>query len=174
MTGSSRFTDPWNEATVNEIPVDTVANQIIMHILYATNGVVHAVCPDEDRITVCEVWEAAEEVRRLPWTPKGRWKNVHWHSEKIDPLTRLYVILGTSYSFCRIATLELGEKMSREEHEKFPLCVPRREGDYVYNLNGRGKAILENAEWYFRRRGWPLWIARWLCQKVLRGGRGKL
>ena len=159
LTFYSQFDDPNREAIIDEVPVDVVANRVLMHILAGTPGIVHA----NSKATRCyrfgEYIQASQRLRRLPYSTKIKW-NHDPHSAKICMIAKLYQVGGCTFDFEDVSTSNLWYRMQQTDQDKFPLFtaeIPDCKGRRV-DLSGRDEGFRRLFAAYFRRRKWPGWL----------------
>ncbi|KAB8226557.1 hypothetical protein BDV33DRAFT_186625 [Aspergillus novoparasiticus] len=81
--------NPENDTTIDEVPVDVVVDRLLLHTVKRTSGPVHAVSGELARSTVGEIWRNAMRFRRIMWEPRLIWTNSDWHSPDLHLVARL-------------------------------------------------------------------------------------
>ncbi|KAJ5779167.1 male sterility domain-containing protein [Penicillium paradoxum] len=117
---ATRMTFPEMEVTIDEVPVDVVVDRLLSHLAIEAHGCVHAVSGKRARVSPEEWLEPVMKLRRIPWTMLPHWLAVDWKSPKQHPISRLYVILGTSFAFSEDRTIALSQKLE-EAHSDLQL-----------------------------------------------------
>ena len=155
MSFASRFPDPYNQSTFDEVPVDLAVNRLLMHLSRKTSGIVHAVAGREARRTFADLWTGTMAERKLPWSPRLVWHaDLDWRDPSLHPIARLFVIIGTSYVFEARATEQLWTEMTEEERLIFPLWLRNPE---------------QNADRFMRRAAFTSLVKRYFVKKKLPG-----
>ncbi|OGM44204.1 putative male sterility domain containing protein [Aspergillus bombycis] len=137
------FADPNSQATVDEVPVDVVADRLISHAAAGTAGAIHAVSGKRARYKTSDGWHQVVRFRPIPWDLRLVWDPNGWKSPKQHYLSRLYRLLGTSYAFSEQRTVELSKAFSPEERKELQLftrvqlcdLLPRQEQHIRYLLD---------------------------------------
>ena len=150
---SSRFRDPMQQGTLDEIPVDIAVNRILMHTSRGSSGVVHAVVGAPARRTFQSLWEKAMSERRLPWHPRVVWLDVDWHSPFLHDIAHASVIMGTSYLFEDTRVNAIWSQMTDEERAVFPLFM--RSSEELGEVVKRRGQVRNQLERWFSRKGFP-------------------
>ncbi|KAJ5630272.1 uncharacterized protein N7484_010372 [Penicillium longicatenatum] len=158
---ASRSSDPDKDVTIDEVPVDVVADRMLSHLSRGTFGCVHAVGGKTGRSRFCEWWPALMRERRLPWDVKPVWSTLDWHSPKIHPLGQLYVILGTSFDFQEGRTTQLLSNLS--QHEKLHLKL-FMDDFKPYEFVHRRYQIRQMALCIAKKKNWPPCLIKLLCR----------
>jgi alcohol-forming fatty acyl-CoA reductase len=121
MQFSSHLPDP-SAATVDEAPVDTVVNRLIVHVAFESTGCVHAVGGSMGRRYTEEWFGAAVELRRRWWGhPKLVWCDDHWKADRLCIPAKLFVIMGCSFIFDEAKTDVIWDRMSLSARSTWPL-----------------------------------------------------
>lgn len=163
MAFSSRFGNPMQQGTLDEVPVDIVVNRILMHTSQSSSGIVHAVVGAPGRRTFQSLWQKAMSERRLPWHPRPVWLDVDWHSPVLHAIAHASIIMGTSYLFEDTRVKAIWSQMTKEERVVFPLFMENAEelGEVVKR---RGQVRTQLERW-FSRKGLPLVLIDWLISR---------
>ncbi|PHH91450.1 hypothetical protein CDD83_406 [Cordyceps sp. RAO-2017] len=133
----SRFAQPEQESTIDEVPVDIVVNLILAHAAAGTAGIVHAVAGHGNGV------------------PSVR-KNVDWKSAQLSQVTRFYKILGASANFRQQQTENPWSSMSKGKKRRWPLFpFVGRSGLTKQNFAARENGLMKVLGDYFRSKGWP-------------------
>ena len=157
LTLYSEFRNPNQEALIDEVPVDTVVNRIIIHTHMNTSGVVHA----NRELTMCyrftDYHNAAKKLRRMPWDPKIMWVG-DINSPKISEIGKLYAVAGCTFEFEQQKTSNVWSTMHSREKIIFPL-FSNMDSDMsrALNLSGRSTAFESLFLKYFKKHKWPAW-----------------
>lgn len=160
----SRFTDPMAQSTLDEVPVDIVVNQLLMHLSHQSAGIVHAVAGARGRRPIASVWANAMSERILPWHPRLIWhKDADWHDKRLHPLARAFKIMGTNFIFENTRTKDMWERMTEWEREVFPLWVDNLEQNGDVRL--RREAYREQISRYLKKRKIPMLFLDLLVQR---------
>ena len=167
MAFASRFPDPYHESNIDEIPVDVVANRLLMHVSRRTAGIVHAVAGKGARRSFANLWTKAMSERRLPWCPRLVWHaDVDWRDSSLHAVARIFVVLGTSFVFEGESTERLWERMTEAEKLVFPLWLQNLEqnGDVVMRRAGVSALVRR----YFAKRNIPSSFIKLLVRDPVR------
>lgn len=114
---ASRCENPERQATIDEVPVDVVAERLLVHTALGTSGCVHAVSGVSGRLRIEEWWEAFKKERRLPWNAKPVWSSEDWHAKDLHHIAREFKIIGTSFAFAEGKTEAVAERLSSERDD---------------------------------------------------------
>ncbi|KAJ6119341.1 hypothetical protein N7523_003621 [Penicillium sp. IBT 18751x] len=159
---ASRCKNPEREATIDEVPVDVVAERILVHVALGTNGIVHAVSGEQGRLRLEEWWEAFKKERRLPWNVKPVWTSEDWHSADLHHIARNFKIIGTSFAFSEHKTIEAAEKIESKELQHLKLFAKR---DKPYSMAHRRHHIHHVARQMAKKSRWPVCSVGLLTRK---------
>ena len=159
---STRYENPNQESTIDEVPVDVVVDRALVHVALGTSGCVHAVSGEQGRLSTEEWWRAFKKERRLPWNVKPSWISDDWNSPHIHHMARRFKIIGTSFAFSQERTVRAAEKLGDKEKENLQLFADRSK---PYSLNLRRHHIHLQAIEVAKKKKWPLCYARLLCRK---------
>ena len=159
---ATRCQNPEREATIDEVPVDAVAERILVHVAVGTSGCVHAVSGEKGRLRLEEWWEAFKKERRLPWKVKPVWTSEDWHSTDLHHIARNFKIIGTSFAFAEDKTIQAAGNIDSEELEHLKLFAKR---DQPYSLVHRRHHINHVARQMAKKSRWPACSIDLLCRK---------
>jgi fatty acyl-CoA reductase len=159
---ATRCENPEQEATIDEVPVDVVAERILVHVAMGTSGCVHAVSGEKGRLRLEEWWEAFKKERRLPWNVKPVWTSEDWHCADLHHIARNFKIIGTSFAFSEEKTIEVAEKIDSKELEHLKLFAKR---DLPYSLAHRRHHIKHVARQMAKKSRWPACSVGFLTKK---------
>jgi hypothetical protein len=159
---ATRCQNPEQEATIDEVPVDVVAERILVHVAVGTSGCVHAVSGEKGRLKLEEWWEAFKKERRLPWNVKPIWISEDWHSADLHHIARSFKIIGTSFAFAEDKTIQVAKKIDSKEMEHLRLFSKR---DQPYSLAHRRHHINHVARQMAKKGRWPACSVGLLCRK---------
>lgn len=159
---ASRCEDPERQATIDEVPVDVVADRLLVHTALGTSGCVHAVSGVSGRLRIEEWWEAFKKERRLPWNAKPVWSSEDWHSKNLHHIAREFKIIGTSFAFAEGKTVAVAERLTSEERDTVVLFADRSK---PYSLVHRRHHIHHLAKQMARKSKWPACSVGLLCRK---------
>ena len=165
---ATRCENPDQESTIDEVPVDVVADRTLVHVALGTSGCVHAVSGEQGRLTTEEWWQAFKKERLIPWNAKPTWTEDNWHSPNLHQMARKFKIIGTSFAFSERKTVAVAEKLGAPGKEDFHLFADRSK---PYSLHLRRHHIHHQAVEVARKNKWPLCSARLLCRKAKNGSR---
>lgn len=98
-----------SQISIDEVPVDVVADRLLAHLAVGTNGCVHAVSGKRGRHQFINWWDSAVSLRRLPRNIDLYWKDLDWKSDEQHWLAQFYVILGSSFEFYEDKTVALSQ-----------------------------------------------------------------
>lgn len=162
----SQFDDPSHEAMIDEIPVDIVANRIIMHIFVGTSSIVHANRDLSDCYSFGDYVGAVQPLRRLPWKTNIAWQH-DWKSTKLCWVAKLYQVGGCTFDFRSQKTSNLWSVMASGEREIFPLftTVGYSNTGSTIDMTSRDEAFRRLISGNFKRRKWPGWVLPILYNK---------
>lgn len=111
---ATRCENPDQEATIDEVPVDVVAERILVHVAVGSSGCVHAVSGEKGRLRIEDWWEAFKKERRWPWNVKPVWVSEDWHSSDLHHVAKSLKIIGTSFAFAEEKTDIIAEKLGSD------------------------------------------------------------
>lgn len=157
---SSRCTDPEQQTTIDEVPVDVVADRVLLHIAMGSSGCVHAVSGVTGRLRLEEWWHAFKRERRLPWSVRPMWSSEDWHSKDLHHIAREFKIIGASFAFADDKTVELAEQLTPETMNSLSLFADRSR---PYSLVHRRHHIHQMAKHMAQKTVWPACTVRFLC-----------
>lgn len=109
---ATRCENPDKEATIDEVPVDVVAERLLVHVALGSSGCVHAVSGEKGRLRIEDWWEAFKKERRWPWNVKPVWISEDWHSSNLHHVAKSLKIIGTSFAFSEEKTEIVAEKLN--------------------------------------------------------------
>lgn len=109
---ATRCENPDKEATIDEVPVDVVAERLLVHVALGSSGCVHAVSGERGRLRIEDWWEAFKKERRWPWNVKPVWISEDWHSSNLHHVAKSLKIIGTSFAFSEEKTEIVAEKLN--------------------------------------------------------------
>ena len=161
---ATRCDNPDQQATIDEVPVDVVADRLLMHVALGTSGCVHAVSGENGRLRIEEWWNAFKTERRLPWNIKPVWTSNDWHSTSLHHVARNFKIIGTSFAFSDEKMNEVVKKLSADEKENLKLFADRSR-PYSHSLVHRRHHIRAIARQLAQKNGWPACSVKLLCRK---------
>lgn len=159
---ASRCENPSRDATVDEVPVDVVADRLLVHTALGMSGCVHAVSGIGGRLRIEEWLDAFREERRLPWAVRPVWTAEGWHSKGVHHVAREFKIIGTSFAFAEGKTVDVAARLGVGEREGLNLFADRSE---PYSLVQRRVHIHRLARQMSRKMKWPACSARLLCRR---------
>ena len=159
---ATRCENPEREATIDEVPVDVVAERILVHVAMGTSGYVHAVSGEKGRLRLEEWWDAFKKERRLPWNVKPVWTSEDWHSADLHHIARNFKIIGTSFAFSEDKTIQAAEKIDSKELEHLKLFAKR---DQPYSMAHRRHHINHVARQMAKKSRWPICSVGLLTRK---------
>ncbi|KAJ5085979.1 hypothetical protein N7532_010750 [Penicillium argentinense] len=108
---ATRCENPEKEATIDEVPVDVVADRLLVHVALGSSGCVHAVSGTKGRLRLEDWWAAFKKERRWPWNVKPVWISEDWHSSNLHHVAKNLKIIGTSFAFSEEKTDLIAEKL---------------------------------------------------------------
>jgi nucleoside-diphosphate-sugar epimerase len=111
---ATRCENPDKEATIDEVPVDVVAERLLVHVALGSSGCVHAVSGEKGRLRIEDWWDAFKKERRWPWNVKPVWISKDWHSSDLHHVAKSLKIIGTSFAFSEEKTDLLAEKLNSD------------------------------------------------------------
>ncbi|KAJ6129958.1 hypothetical protein N7512_002738 [Penicillium capsulatum] len=161
---ATRCENPEKEATIDEVPVDVVADRLLAHVALGSSGCVHAVSGEKGRLRLEEWWQAFKKERRLPWDVKPVWTSEDWHSTNLHHLAKNFKIIGTSFAFSEDRTNEIAEKLSADELKHLKLYADRSQ-PYAHSLIHRRHHIHDVARQLVKKSKWPAFTAGIFCRK---------
>lgn len=161
---STRCENPEKEATIDEVPVDVVADRVLAHVALGSSGCVHAVSGEKGRLRLEEWWQAFKKERRLPWDVKPVWTTEDWHSTNLHHLAKNFKIIGTSFAFAEDKTDEIAEKLGADELKLLKLYADRSQ-PYSHSLIHRRHHIHDVARQLVKKSKWPAFAAGIFCRK---------
>lgn len=159
---STRFENPNQESTIDEVPVDVVVDRTLVHVALGTSGCIHAVSGEQGRLSTEEWWRAFKKERRLPWNARPSWTSDDWHSPNLHQMARRFKIIGTSFAFSQERTVKAAEKLGAEEKKNLQLFADR---STPYSLHLRRHHIHHQAVEVAKKKKWPACYARLFCRK---------
>lgn len=161
---ATRCENPEKEATIDEVPVDVVADRLLAHVALRSSGCVHAVSGEKGRLRLEEWWQAFKKERRLPWDVKPVWTSEDWHSTNLHHLAKNFKIIGTSFAFAEDKTDEIAKKLSAEDLKQLKLYADRSR-PYSHSLIHRRHHIHDVARQLVKKTKWPAFAAAIVCRK---------
>ncbi|KAJ5678734.1 hypothetical protein N7462_006978 [Penicillium macrosclerotiorum] len=161
---ATRCENPDQEATIDEVPVDVVADRLLVHTALGTSGCLHAVSGEKGRLSLEDWWHAFKRERRLPWNVKPVWVKEDWHSVNMHQLARSFKIIGTSFAFAEDKTDQVAETLSSENSENLKLYADRSK-PYHHTLISRRHHIHDMAKYMAKKKKWPACTAGLFCRK---------
>ncbi|KAJ5746599.1 hypothetical protein N7520_011781 [Penicillium odoratum] len=161
---STRCENPDQEVTIDEVPVDVVADRLLVHVALGSSGCVHAVSGEKGRLRMEDWWHAFKTERRLPWQVKAIWNAGDWHSANLHHIARDFKIIGTSFAFLDGKTDALVEGISAEEMGMLILYADRSK-PYHQTMIHRRHHIHSAARVLAKKTLWPACAVRLLCRK---------
>lgn len=159
---ATRCQNPEQEATIDEVPVDVVADRLLVHVALGTSGCVHAVSGKKGRLRVEDWWNAFKQERRLPWNVKPVWTGGDWHAPNLHHIARNFKIIGTSFAFAEDKTEQAAEKVSPDDMEHLRLFADRSQ---PYSLVHRRHHVHHEARQMAKKSKWPVCSVGLLCRK---------
>ncbi|KAJ5763626.1 hypothetical protein N7533_002307 [Penicillium manginii] len=111
---ATRCENPDKEATIDEVPVDVVAERLLVHVALGSSGCVHAVSGEKGRLRIEDWWDAFKKERRWPWNVKPVWISKDWHSSDLHHVAKSLKIIGTSFAFSEEKTDLVAEKLNSD------------------------------------------------------------
>lgn len=157
---ASRCADPEQQATIDEVPVDVVADRVLLHVAMGSTGCVHAVSGVKGRLRIEEWWHAFKKERRLPWKVSPVWSSDDWHSKDLHPIGKEFKILGTSFAFEDDKTVNLADSLTPHMRNSLRLFADR---SLPYSLIHRRHHIHQMAKHTAGKTVWPACSVRFLC-----------
>lgn len=113
---ASRGSDPLNNSTLDEVPVDIVVDRLLVHLACGTSGVVHTVSGKRERLSLFGfIWPMIMKERPFPWKIKPVWKSLNWNSTDLHLANRIFKLAGTSFDFEDTKTERLYANLSQRE-----------------------------------------------------------
>ncbi|KAJ6037224.1 hypothetical protein N7540_001503 [Penicillium herquei] len=160
---STRCENPEQDATIDEVPVDVVADRMLVHIALASSGCVHAVSGEKGRLRIEDWWHAFKNERRLPWSVKPVWTSDDWHSKNLHHMARNFKIIGTSFAFADDKTDAIAKQLGAEKEELH--LYADRSKPYHHTLIHRRHHIHNAARQLAKKSRWPRCSVSLLCRK---------
>lgn len=161
---STRCENPEKEATIDEVPVDVVADRMLVHVALGSSGCVHAVSGEKGRLRLEEWWQAFKKERRLPWNVKPVWTSEDWHSTNLHHLAKNFKIIGTSFAFAEDKTDALADRLSADEQKQLKLYADRSQ-PYSHSLIHRRHHIHHVARQLAKKNKLPGFAVGIFCRK---------
>ncbi|KAJ5287095.1 Male sterility NAD-binding [Penicillium angulare] len=119
---ASRASDPLNNSTLDEVPVDIVVDRLLVHLACGTSGVVHAVSGKRERLSLFGyIWPRIVKERPFPWEIKPVWKSSDWNSTELHLANRIFKLVGTSFDFEDTKTERLYANLSQRDKSDLDL-----------------------------------------------------
>ncbi|KOC12046.1 hypothetical protein AFLA70_394g000801 [Aspergillus flavus AF70] len=128
---ATKMDDPDGRVTIDEVPVDVVADRLLCHLAMGT------------------IVEFLMKLRRIPWRLQFRWVKADWRSTDQHSISRLYAILGASFNFSENKTISMCQKLSKEEQQDLQLFT---QIDISDNLLTQTEAIRFAMNTFARKR----------------------
>ncbi|RAH45133.1 uncharacterized protein BO95DRAFT_453598 [Aspergillus brunneoviolaceus CBS 621.78] len=122
---NSRLKDPCHEATLDELPIDVVADRLWAYLALGTTEFVHAVSGKALRWHRKDWWPVIMKERVLPWKPGMVFEDLDWQSPRLHPAARLGGVVGTSFDFVEDKTRLLAELLNTQDHQLWLFTKPR-------------------------------------------------
>ncbi|KAJ5629942.1 hypothetical protein N7528_003599 [Penicillium herquei] len=160
---STRCENPDQDATIDEVPVDVVADRMLVHIALGSSGCVHAVSGEKGRLRIEDWWHAFKNERRLPWSVKPVWTSEDWHSKNLHHMARNFKIIGTSFAFADDKTDAIAKQLGTEK-EEYHLYADRSK-PYHHSLIHRRHHIHNAARQLAKKSRLPRCSVSLLCRK---------
>ncbi|GIZ44429.1 hypothetical protein CKM354_000762700 [Cercospora kikuchii] len=130
------ISDPAN-AKFDEIPIDIVVNRLLVHIAYGSSGCVHAVSGPLGSTPFAETFKAVVKFRPWWWgKPKVKWCKADKDAAKACFMSKVWMILGCSFSFSEKKTQDLWLSMDDATRANWPLWRSRPPGN-MYDWSRR-------------------------------------
>lgn len=164
MKLSTRSSNPEQDITMDEVPIDIVVNRLLAHTAKGTFGCVHAVAGKRARLSFNDWWPAVMKERRLPWLVKPEWTNLDWHSPKLHPIAKFYVILGTSFEFDDTQASRLLAKLNAHEKLHLKLFADTIKESHPYDLKPRRHRIRQVGMHLAKKRHLPGCFVKLCCR----------
>ncbi|KAJ5586840.1 uncharacterized protein N7459_002605 [Penicillium hispanicum] len=161
---ATRCDNPDQEATIDEVPVDVVADRLLVHVALGSSGCIHAVSGEKGRLRIEDWWNAFKAERRLPWKIKPVWTSDDWHSSNLHHMARSFKIIGTSFAFSDEKTDKAVEMLSPEDRKHLRLFADRSK-PYSHSLIHRRHHIHDIARQLAKKNRWPAFSVGLLCRK---------
>ncbi|KAJ5761313.1 hypothetical protein N7520_008469 [Penicillium odoratum] len=140
---ATRMALPEAEVTADEVPVDVVVDRLLSHLAAGHRGCVHAVSGTRARMSSQEWWESAMKLRRIPWKVRPLWLDLDWKDQKQHSFSRLWVILGTSFSFSEGRTLALSRDLDHGKPSDLQLFTRIHMSDHLMHRERHVKYVME-------------------------------
>lgn len=156
----SHLVDP-KTSKIDEIPVDVVANHLIVHIGYCSSGIVHASSRSEDQRSFQDMFHSGTSHRLWWWfRPTLVWCNADTPCRRWSPCARLFRLLGYSFVFQNSRTEALWRQMDAATRENWNLSrITRPENMEDFKIRSKNaKAMLRT--WMADKRGVPMSLCR--------------
>ncbi|KAJ5278834.1 Male sterility NAD-binding [Penicillium angulare] len=161
---STRCENPDKDATIDEVPVDVVADRLLAHVALGSSGCVHAVSGERGRLRLEDWWNAFKNERRLPWNIHPVWTSEDWHSKNLHHIARNFKIIGTSFAFADGRTDAVAEQLDSEAREGLHLYADRSK-PYHHSLIHRRHHIHNAARQIARKSRLPVCSVGLFCRK---------
>lgn len=161
---ATRCENPDEQVTIDEVPVDVVADRVLVHAALGTNGCVHAVSGEKGRLMFKDWWHAFKSERRLPWQVKPVWASDDWHSSDLHPMAKNFKIIGTSFAFQEEKTDRVAEELGPERAKHLRLYADRSK-PYLHSLIHRRHHIHRMARQLAKKSRLPAFSVGLLCRK---------
>lgn len=161
---STRCENPDQDVTIDEVPVDVVADRLLVHVALGSSGCVHAVAGERGRLRIEDWWNAFKNERRLPWNVQPVWTSEDWHSEKLHYMARNFKIIGTSFAFADGRTDALAEELDSKVEVDLHLYADRSK-PYHHSLIHRRHHIYSAARQIARKSRLPACSVGLFCRK---------
>ncbi|KAJ5246004.1 hypothetical protein N7468_000987 [Penicillium chermesinum] len=161
---ATRCENPDEEVTIDEVPVDVVADRVLVHVAQGTSGCVHAVSGEKGRLRFGDWWHAFKSERRLPWQVKPVWASDDWHSSDLHHMAKNFKIIGTSFAFKEGKTDRVAELLGPEQTKRLRLYADRSQ-PYSHSLVHRRHHIHRMAKQLAKKNKLPAFSVGLLCRK---------
>ncbi|KAJ5157107.1 Male sterility NAD-binding [Penicillium canariense] len=161
---ATRCENPDQEATIDEVPVDVVADRLLVHTAVGSSGCVHAVSGEKRRLRLEDWWVAFKNERRLPWHVKPVWTKEDWHSSNLHHIARNFKIIGTSFAFAEDKSDQVADTLTSDDLEHLNLFADRSR-PYHHSLIHRRHHIHHLAKQMAKKNKIPACMAGLFCHK---------
>lgn len=161
---ATRCENPDEQVTIDEVPVDVVADRVLVHTALGTNQCVHAVSGEKGRLRFEDWWHAFKSERRLPWQVKPVWASDDWHSSDLHHMAKNFKIIGTSFAFREDKTDQVAKELGPEQTKHLRLYADRSQ-PYSHSLIHRRHHIRRMAQQMAKKNKMPAFSAGLLCRK---------